>query len=308
MEILASLHKHGYRFLEKIGAGASSDVYKVYSLKFAENFAAKVMRSDPMRSAMMRQIFEAEIHCLRRLSHPNIIRLYDHFQDGDADILILEYCPKGTLLDEVAASTGGLTLDRFVHLGPQIMDAIVFSHSRGIAHRDVKPVNVFMDDLGRAKLADFGMGTARRDTRRAGTAAYLAPEGWRKETCDALKADVWALGVTFAHMLNGALPWGRVSPADLPDAICAARWAVERELPPALAALIARMLTVDPAARPTAGAVAREWEAWAGPAPSKRGPPRALLRSGICLVQVRNRSSLGRCACARVKYGPYAAV
>jgi serine/threonine-protein kinase len=93
---------HGYVFLEKIGCGGTSQVYRVSNEKFKCDFAAKVIRPSPADPNGKRH--EAELDCLKRLDHPNIIRLYDHFRMNGCHVMILQYCPGGTLLKEIQAS------------------------------------------------------------------------------------------------------------------------------------------------------------------------------------------------------------
>jgi serine/threonine protein kinase len=260
MDIIAPLLKHGYEVQGKIGAGAYSEVYKVFHSKFDQHFAAKVLREDPVRLDRSRDAYEAEIESLLHLNHRNIIRLYAHFHETDADFLILELCSKGTLLDSILASEEPMALSRFIDLSRRVVDALVFCHSRGIAHRDIKPVNIFIDEFDRVKLADFGIAligrAAKQARRQLGTGAYLPPESWLGEQVDFFKADVWSLGVTFAYMLNGRLPWpvsynGQIDVRELGTAICSGNWRINRLLPVEITGLIGKMLTVKVDERPT---------------------------------------------------------
>jgi serine/threonine protein kinase len=266
MDIIAPLLKHGYKVEGKIGSGAYSDVYKVFHAKFDQHFAAKVLRQDPLRVERSREACEAEIQSLLHLNHPNLIRLYAHFHEGGIDFLILELCSKGTLLDSILASAEPMAVMRFVDLARRMIDALVVCHSRGIAHRDIKPVNIFIDEFDRVKLADFGIavfGRSAKEARRLfGRGAYLPPEGWLAQPIDFFKADVWSLGVTFAYMLNGRLPWGaacggQMDARELGTAICAANWKISRVLPDEVSELIGKMLTVSPAERPTIAEIAQ---------------------------------------------------
>jgi serine/threonine protein kinase len=263
MEIAPRTVIGGYTFHELIGLGAFARVYRVFSARFEREFAAKVFVDDPGCAG---RAFDSEVESLMHLNHPNIIRLYDCLHHRGAVILILELCPLGTLEAEILATRGrGLELDRFVAIARQIAAALDVCHAMGVAHRDVKPLNVLFDRYGRAKLADFGVARVRGAAGAdgvVGTPAYLAPELWRREPGDPFKADVWALGVVFASMLNGGLPWAGVRApntrrgiAAIGAAVCAGAWAVARPLPPGVRQLLDALLRVDPAQRLTAAEI-----------------------------------------------------
>jgi serine/threonine protein kinase len=259
MEIAPGTVIQGYTFHELIGSGAFARVYRAFSARFGREFAAKVFLDDPGPS---RQTFDAEMQSLMQLNHPNIIRLYDRIYHNGAVILILELCPRGTLEAEIVATRGrGLEIDRFISIARQLVEALDVCHAMGVAHRDIKPLNILFDEYDRPKLADFGvarLGEAGGSDGIVGTAAYLAPEIWRGDPIEPFKADIWALGVTFASMLNGGLPWpGVPSPntqrgiREIGMAVCSGGYKIERNLPPIVDRLIESLLRVDPAHRLT---------------------------------------------------------
>jgi serine/threonine protein kinase len=265
MEIRRLTVINGYTFHEKIGSGGFSQVYRVSSSKFHRDFAAKVLSPDPSDAAVTCQAYEAEIQSLLQLNHPNIIRLYDRLYYENILILILELCSKGNLEQEIIAREfHGLELDRFVSIARQMVVALSFCHDRGIAHRDIKPLNILFDDYDRPKLVDFGIADLHGTTYTAngkvqGTYAYLAPEIFMRGTIDPFKTDIWALGVTFASMLNGGLPWSLVENmathkgrCELGLAICSGRYKIKRKLPMIIVDVIESMLSIDPSQRPTA--------------------------------------------------------
>jgi serine/threonine protein kinase len=188
------------------------------------------------------------------LQHPNIISLYDHFFLDSYEYMILEYCRNGCLTDEIDATDGkGLTLERFTHVAMQLLSAIEYCHARGIAHRDIKPPNILIDEHRRPKVADFGVSCAggTETDAEAGTWAFLAPEVLLKQKTDRTKADIWALGVTFAYMIDTFLPWPQV-PGRMFDAIVHGSFVITRSIPGQLSDLFKGMFTVRPEARPSA--------------------------------------------------------
>jgi serine/threonine protein kinase len=246
-----------YTFLEKIGAGAFSQVYKVFSERFKRTFTAKVLVVDPLRAERTRRAYEAEIESLVRLNHANIIRLCEYFYHNDAEFLILEYCAKGTLQEELACTQGvGMRIERFLVVARQMVDALDFCHARAVAPRDVKLVNIFIDEHNRAKLADFGIAVppgGRVGGQVFGTLAYIAPELFVKDQRSPYKPDIWAMGVAFVLLLDGKVPWPvEQGEKAVRRAIFTGKYEVNRQLPAEIQALIARMIVVDPDARASA--------------------------------------------------------
>jgi serine/threonine protein kinase len=164
--------------------------------------------------------------------------------------MIFEYCPNGSLCDEIS-DDGGIPLDRFFSIAQQLLSALAFMHSQGVAHCDIKPSNVLIDIHGRPKFADFGIAQTRTrplDEQTAGTWAFLAPEVLTHTATDRFKADVWALGVTFTFMLDGVLPWPTV-PGRMREAVLKGSYLIMRKIPAPLADLIRWMFVVKPEAR-----------------------------------------------------------
>ena len=212
MELLKSvLEAHEYQFKECIGSGGFSMVFRVHSLRYKSDFAAKVTNVKSARHRTASASYSNEHAALSRLNHPNIIRLYDSFDSGDYAFLILEYCQNGSIRDKISVS--GLPEGPCRLMLRQLVDAVSHMHSCGIVHRDIKPSNVLLDSYGRPKLADFGLALCLKQGQflhdHSGSLQYMAPEIMRKPCFDPFKADVWALGVTFHEMVLGALKWPR---------------------------------------------------------------------------------------------------
>ena len=245
------LEKHGYTFLRPIGRGGFACVFLVHSNKYNRDFAAKVTRFDERCC----QFGEAEINSLMHLEHPNIIRLYDHFVEGNELYMILEYCRPGSIKDCIPSGQR-MPLALFKQFCFQILSALAACHALGIAHRDIKPANILIDDHGRPKIADFGLGIKCKKGGcvdcDAGSLAFAPPEFFREKTLDPFKADVWSLGVLFCWMAIGKLPWRahnpndfvkEISTCDIGHAIC--------DLPKDVQQMISMAMTTDPRIRPT---------------------------------------------------------
>jgi 5'-AMP-activated protein kinase catalytic alpha subunit len=150
---------------------------------------------------------ETEVAALLSLDHPNIIRLYDIFADCGSLFLIFDLCDCGTLEDEIARD-GPFKPARIVAYLRQLASALDYCHNQQVAHRDIKPANIFIDRYDRPILADFGLSAIANDlvSTVCGSHLFLAPEINDIQPFDAMKADVWALGVTSYVMATGHPP------------------------------------------------------------------------------------------------------
>ncbi|OHS96458.1 CAMK family protein kinase [Tritrichomonas foetus] len=224
------LYKHGYFLGNPIGDGGFATVYRVKSRQYDEDFAVKlidlsVADDEPLISfpedgvnhkitnnisqlnSALPSSFEAEINALTNLCHPNVIKIYNHFRSDTLMYIILEYCPGGCIKDLMEKS-GYIKPPQLYELCKEILSALDCCHRNGIAHRDVKPSNILIDKYGRAKLADFGLAQKSQLSKMfGGSLPYLAPEILKKKPFDPIKADVWALGVTFFELAAGYLPF-----------------------------------------------------------------------------------------------------
>ena len=241
-----------YSFIKPLGRGGFSTVYLVKSLKYNNVYVAKVTPIPTEPTSL--DATEAEITALMNLSHPNIIKFFDHFTHGTDFIMILEYC-SGGCLQNILESGHGLPLPNFISYGRQILSALAFCHKKNIAHRDIKPGNILLDSEGRVKLSDFGIALTDADQLHqtfSGSLLYEPPEVINKKAHNPMLADIWSLGVLFAYMINGSLPWHCDNIGLLKARISAAKYKLRSSTPPDVAALIGRMIVVDPTERPTA--------------------------------------------------------
>jgi non-specific serine/threonine protein kinase len=246
-----------YRVLRRIGRGGMATVWLAHDDRLDRPVALKVLNDagedDPAGEARGRFLVEAR--AAAGLDHPHVAGVHDVGETPDGRLYIaMAYCEGGSLADRLAA--GPLPADDARRVTRQLAAALGAAHARGIVHRDVKPANVLLDAAGSVRLADFGIAKlpgvdATRPGFLVGTLAYLAPEQLRGERVDH-RADLWALGVTLHEMLAGRRPFAGASHAAImravldapPDPLPAGA------APAPLAALVARLLEKDPAARP----------------------------------------------------------
>ena len=194
-----------------------------------------------------------EYNTLISLVHPNIIRLYDAFEEESAQYLVMEYCPIGSIKQK-----GKLTYDQFVNYSRQLLDAISYCHSLNIAHRDIKPDNIFIDKNGNVKLADFGISKhfdyLNKSDQKCGSLKFFSPEMFLCQSICPFKADIWALGVTFFCIATGEYPFKNIyTRDDLKSKIITANFNFDNyELDERIQFLIVKMVRPNPEMRLTA--------------------------------------------------------
>lgn len=197
-EVTKSLLKQGYQYLSFLGKGGCSNVLLCYSQKYNQEFAIK--------RTITHQLSEFEYNNLVSLNHKNIIRLYDSFNDDCSQYLVMDYCPNGTMKQKC-----DLSYKKFIYYAHQILEAVAYCHSHMIAHRDIKPDNIFLNQYDQVKLADFGIAKKFNincmSSDKCGTLKYLSPEMLSQSEVDPFKADIWALGITFFYMATGDFPF-----------------------------------------------------------------------------------------------------
>ena len=198
---------NNYYFLELIGKGGFSDVYKVKSLKYDVIFVAKILFS---KNNFCLNQFYCELNSLIKLDHPNIIKIYDSFHYSNKLILILEYCSGNNLYDEICQN-GVLNPNSFLNFSLIFSNIILHTHNIGITHRDIKPQNIILDKFNKPKLLDFGLSNFSNNNinnnNLQGTLAFMSPEIINNNCKDFFKSDIWSLGVTYYFILVGHLPF-----------------------------------------------------------------------------------------------------
>jgi len=275
MESSRILH---YEILRLLGRGGMGEVYEARDTKLQRRVALKFVAPELAVDAESVKRFEREALAAAALSHPHIATLYALEHDGRALFIAMELMPGGSLRDLVAR--GPLPVPQALAHARDVAAALAHAHRRGIVHRDIKPENLMLDEEGAVKVMDFGLARALQASRLTmtgttlGTAAYMAPESTRGATGP--PADVFALGVVLYEMLAGALPFPGESPMALLYMIANEEPRPLREarpdVPPAVEAVVARLLEKDPERRPDAAAVARELSALTGVAPPAAEP------------------------------------
>ncbi|MEM7307294.1 MAG: serine/threonine-protein kinase [Planctomycetota bacterium] len=205
---------------ELLGRGGMGFVYRALQRSLDREVALKVMAAEPERHADFAERFAREARTLARLSHPNLVAVYDHGQDGALAWLVMEYVDGSNLRDVLRA--GELAPAEALALVPKLCDALQFAHDHGVVHRDVKPENILLDGAGNVKIADFGLAKLvgspaavvglTGSQQVLGTFRYMAPEQLDRPREVDHRADIYSLGVVLYEMLTGEVPMGRFEP------------------------------------------------------------------------------------------------
>jgi serine/threonine protein kinase len=207
--------------LELIGRGGMGAVYKARQPSLDRLVALKILTPGVAGDAGFAERFTREARALARLSHPNIVAVYDFGQAAGMPFFLMEYVD-GPNLRELERG-GKLNPREAMQIIPQICEALQFAHDEGIVHRDIKPENILLDKKGRVKIADFGIAKLLGQTTVpdaaltgagdvVGTLNYMAPEQREKPLTVDHRADIFSLGVVFYELLTGELPLGKFAP------------------------------------------------------------------------------------------------
>ena len=244
-----------YQIIKDIGFGTFSTVHLAQSQKTDQLYALKIIDRDAILKTNSLGFIEQELRLVSRLSHPNIVKIYDTLYLPKKIVIVMEYCEKGELLDYI--NSGQKLSEEFIlRISHQIISALAYLHSRGIAHRDIKPENIVFDSEMNAKLIDFGASTDRAGNNMlatcCGTLAYLAPEVIDGSKYDGLSADMWSFGITLYVMATGVLPWEEQNMNRLAKMIKEDEVFIPFTMPYSIRHLIEKLLQKDPKSRATA--------------------------------------------------------
>ncbi len=203
--------------IELIGAGGMGAVYKARQSGLDRLVALKILPEEFGHDVKFALRFTREARTLAKLTHPNIVSVYEFGNVEDTYYFLMEFVDGSTLRDVVKA--GQLAPEHALAIVPHLCDALQYAHDKGIVHRDIKPENILIAVDGSVKIADFGLSRILGNESQQemltgthqvmGTPRYMAPEQMEGSHGVDHRADIYSLGVVFYEMLTGELPIGR---------------------------------------------------------------------------------------------------
>ncbi len=199
----------GYRLVRRIGEGGMGEVYLAEQLSMHRTVAIKILHQKWADDEEFRKRFLLEARAAGKLSHPNIIQVYDVGKYQGLYYFSMEYID-GVTVDDLIRHEGPIGLEKVIDVTLQVCEALEYLSEQGIVHRDIKPANIMVMKDGTVKLADFGFiqqAMVDRELMQEGTTIgtpdYISPEQARGERDLDVRSDIYSLGASVFHMLAG---------------------------------------------------------------------------------------------------------
>jgi serine/threonine-protein kinase len=211
----------GYRILGKIGSGSVADVYKAVQLNLARVVAVKVLAAELAARPETVKEFVREARAVARLSHENIVAVYDVGVAAGVCYFAMEYVD-GLSLEKIIRRGGAMDEKRVTSVAVQVAKALEHAWTFKMVHRDIKPSNILINRRSVVKICDLGLakGVLEDDSLAArgltvGTPSYISPEQARGLAGLDIRSDVYSLGATLYHALTGVPPFQGNTPAEV---------------------------------------------------------------------------------------------
>ncbi|MGI5456328.1 protein kinase domain-containing protein [Streptomyces sp. CA-249302] len=266
-----------YQLRDLLGEGGMASVHLAYDSVLDRQVAIKTLHTELGREQAFRERFRREAQAVAKLTHTNIVSVFDTGEDSvdsmTTPYIVMEYVegrPLGSVLDQDVRQFGAMPADKALKVTADVLAALEISHEMGLVHRDIKPGNVMVTKRGVVKVMDFGIARAMQSGVTSmtqtgmvvGTPQYLSPEQALGRAVDA-RSDLYSVGIVLFQLVTGRLPFDADSPLAIAYAHVqeepVAPSSINRALPPAVDALIARALKKNPNERfPSAEAMRDE--------------------------------------------------
>ena len=215
---VGTLLESRYRVIKTIGHGGTADVFLVNDIINKTDYAIKVLKDNLIEDQEVLENFRKEVTILSCLTSSHIVKVYGYYLYENRPYIVNEYV-KGSTLKDLLDLRGFLSIDESIDYMIQLTQALMPAHSKGVVHRDIKPLNMFILNDGTLKLADFGIAQIGKQnivenpTSIVGSVHYLAPEIVKgKPACAA--SDIYACGIVLYEMLTGQVPFVRENAVD----------------------------------------------------------------------------------------------
>jgi serine/threonine-protein kinase len=245
-----------YRIIALLGKGGMGEVYRADDLTLGQPVALKFLPEEASRDESLLERFRNEVRIARRVSHPNVCRVYDVGEVDGNTFFTMEYVD-GEDLASLLRRIGRLPQDKAVDIARQLCAGLAAAHAKGVLHRDLKPANIMLDGRGQVVITDFGLAGLNDQIHgadiRSGTPAYMAPEQIAGKEVSA-QSDLYSLGLVLYEVFTGKRAFtaealaelvrsGGVSTPSRPSSVV-------KDLDPAAERAILRCLEPDPRSRP----------------------------------------------------------
>jgi serine/threonine-protein kinase len=244
-----------YRIIALLGKGGMGEVYRADDLTLGQPVAMKFLPDEAARDEGLLERFRNEVRTARRVSHPNVCRVYDVGDVESHTFFTMEYVD-GEDLASLLRRIGRLPEDKALDIARQLCAGLAAAHAKGVLHRDLKPANIMLDGRGQAVITDFGLAGVAEQIQgaevRSGTPAYMAPEQLAGREVST-RSDIYSLGLVLYEIFTGKRAFSE-TPAEMlrarGDRTPSRPSSVVKDLNPVIERVILRCLETEPSARP----------------------------------------------------------
>jgi len=265
--LIGKLLGNRYEIISQLGGGGMAIVYKATDTLLHRLVTVKMLRPEYTSDEEFVSRFRKEAQAVAKLSHPNVVSVYDVGQEGETHYIVMEYV-EGRNLKQIIKEKVKLPLTQAVEIARQICEGLQHAHENGIIHRDIKPHNILVTENGKVKVTDFGIAqmmssvTVTSSETIVGSVHYFSPEQAKGGTMGA-KSDIYSVGVVLYEMVTGKVPFEGETPIAVAlkhikdEPIPPSR--LNRQVMPELERIILRAMEKDATMRyRTAGDMARD--------------------------------------------------
>src|SRR5947209_5023084 len=278
-----------YELRQHAARGGMADVYHGWDRRLSREVAIKVLRPELSADDDYVDRFRDEARTAARLTHPNIVAVYDTGTDN-ADVYMVMEWVDGPTLSQVIRAEAPLSVERACRIGADVAAGLEYAHDHGVTNRDVKSSNILIGPTGHAKVTDFGIAKVPEHSTVEtlpgvvlGTPAYLSPEQLMGRPADA-RSDVYGLGAVLYEMVTGQRPFVGDTPAEVAGNALHSHptrpSAINPNVPASFEGLLSKALARDPGARfQSAGALRTALLEFA-----RGGSPAALIDETVAMA------------------------
>jgi serine/threonine-protein kinase len=244
-----------YRIIALLGKGGMGEVYRADDLTLGQQVALKFLPDEAARDQGLLERFKNEVRIARRVSHPNVCRVYDVGDVDGHNFFTMEYVD-GEDLASLLRRIGRLPEDKALDIARQLCAGLAAAHAKGVLHRDLKPANIMLDGRGQVVITDFGLAGVADQIQgaevRSGTPAYMAPEQLAGKEVST-RSDIYSLGLVLYEVFTGKRAFSEKTPEKQrtgSDRTVSRPSSVVKDLNPVVERVILRCLETEPSARP----------------------------------------------------------